>query len=117
MTRETLRYAQLLYLQDRVRRDYSVLPERLRPEFSENPDEIHPQAQTTLAGLLFRTLLDRFGGNVMTAVGAYNGGSGNPNASYAGLVRAVAAYSRKVITQSVIIDSMQSHPVNHCGRR
>lgn len=113
ITRETLRYAQMLYLRDQETRDYSLLPERLRPEAFKDPDEVRTKTLTTFAGLLFRTLLDHFDGNLMQAVGAYNGGRGKPNLSYAASVSVAAVYARRVIVHSVIADSKQSN----AGRR
>jgi hypothetical protein len=105
ITRETLRYAQLLYLRDRQTRDYNGLPEGLRPVVLQNPDDIPPETLTTYAGLLFRDLLNRFDGDVMRAVGAYNGGAQYPNPAYADSVRVVARYARRVIVHGVALDS------------
>jgi hypothetical protein len=105
ITRETLRYAQKLYIQDRQNRDYSALPERLRPEVSSDPDAIKPETLTTFSGLLLRNLLDRFDGNVMQAVGAYNGGVQKPNLGYAQSVRVVAIYARNAISHAVALES------------
>jgi hypothetical protein len=82
ITRETLRYAHSLYLKDR--RDYLQLPERLRPPMELGPTGVETAVLTTYAGILFRDLLDRFGGDVAMAVGAYNGGPGRPNAAIRG---------------------------------
>ena len=101
ITRETLRQAQSLYLDDRRTRDYSQLPDRLRPVINPDPDDIQPETLTTYAGLLFHTLLDRFHGNVMQAVGAYNGGVDNPNLGYAESVRNVALFARAVLTHAI----------------
>ena len=101
ITRETLRYVHSLYLADR--RDYSLLPERLRPPKEVNLDEPDPEVLTTYAGLLFRKLLDRFDGDVSTAVGAYNGGPGNPNPRYEEGVRTVAEYARRVMQQAAAL--------------
>ena len=101
ITRETLRYVHNLYLADR--RDYSVLPERLRPPKEVNLDEPDPEVLTTYAGLLFRKLLDQFNGDISTAVGAYNGGPGNPNPRYEGGVRMVADYARRVMQQAAAL--------------
>ncbi|HKQ88270.1 MAG TPA: hypothetical protein VJS43_16040 [Candidatus Acidoferrales bacterium] len=97
ITRETLRYAQLLYLRDRSTRDYSVLPEALRPSTFQDPDEVEPETLATYAGLLLRNLLDRFHGDIMQAVGAYNGGSQNPNPDYARSVHAIGQYARRMV--------------------
>lgn len=101
ITRETLRRAQALYLEDRKTRDYSLLPERLRPEITANPDDVQPETLTTYAGLLFRTLLDHFDGNIIQALGAYNGGVDKPNLLYAESVRNVATYARVVLTHAI----------------
>jgi hypothetical protein len=110
ITRETLRRAQSLYLEDRKTRDYSLLPDRLRPEINADPDDIQPETLTTYAGLLFRHLLDHFDGNIMQAVGAYNGGVDKPNLAYADSVRTVAFYARRVITHSVATSSSPFSP-------
>jgi hypothetical protein len=105
ITRETLRYVHKLYLRDR--RDYSTLPEHLRPPKKLNLDEPDPEVLTTYAGLLFRQLLDRFHGDVATAVGAYNGGPRNPNPRYEEGVRMVAEYARQVLQQATVL---RGHP-------
>ena len=97
ITRETLRLAHRLYLKDK--RDYSQLPPRLRPPKKLNLDDVNSEVLTTYAGLLFRYLLDRFDGNVAMAVGAYNGGPGNPNMAYEEGVRRAAAYARRLLEQ------------------
>jgi hypothetical protein len=101
ITRETLRYAQLLFLRDRMTRDYGALPERLRPKVFRDPDDIQPETLTTYAGLLFRNLLNVFDGDVMKAVGAYNGGKQSPNAAYAKSTRIIARYARRVIVHAL----------------
>lgn len=101
ITRETLRYAQLLYLKDRTTRDYSTLPEALRPSIFEDPDDVEPETLTTYAGLILRNLLDRFNGNIMLAIGAYNGGSQDPNPDYANSVQAIAQYARRMVGDAV----------------
>lgn len=98
VTRETLRYAHRLYRKDT--RDYSQLPEHLRPPQELNLDEVSPGVLTTYAGLFFRNLLDRFDGDVATAVAAYNGGPGNPNMRYQEGVKLVAEYARRVMEQA-----------------
>jgi hypothetical protein len=95
ITRETLRYAHRLYLKDA--RDYSTLPERLRPEGTLDFELLKTSSLTTYAGLIFRDLIDRFGGDVQKAVGAYNGGVKNPNARYENGVRLVADYFRSIL--------------------
>jgi hypothetical protein len=95
ITRETLRYAHTLYVQDK--RDYSQLPERLVPPKDLELDVTNTHILTTYAGLLLRNLLDRFDGNIEKAVGAYNGGPRNPNLQYATGVQTVAEYARNVL--------------------
>jgi hypothetical protein len=108
--RETIRYAQLLYLRDRHIRDYSALPENLRPVLLQDPDQVQPETMTTYAGVIFRNLLDRFQGNVMKAVGAYNGGTLNPNPAYADSVRAIANYVRRMVVNAVAIEAEAHSP-------
>lgn len=103
ITRETLRYVHRLYLAD-DERDYTALPERLRPPKALNLDEPDPAVLTTYAGLLFRHLLDRFDGDVVTAVGAYNGGPNNPNLQYGEGVRIIAEYARRVMQQAAVLN-------------
>ena len=102
ITRETLRYAHALFLRDK--RDYSKLPVRLRPPKQLDFEKIDSHVLTTYAGLLFRDLLDHFDGNVEDAVGAYNGGAGNPNRHYAAGVQLVADYARRVLTQAAYLN-------------
>lgn len=102
ITRETLRYAHRLYLNDT--RDYSQLRAALRPHKELNPDDVDPEVLTTYAGLLFRDLLDRFHGDVASAVGAYNGGPGNPNPRYEEGVRMVADYARRVMEHAAALN-------------
>jgi hypothetical protein len=102
ITRETLRYAQKLYLKDT--RDYSQLPPALQPPRELDPDDVDPEVLTTYAGLLFRDLLDRFHGDVARAVGAYNGGPGNPNSHYEEGVRMVADYARRVMEHAAVLN-------------
>jgi hypothetical protein len=97
ITRETLRYAHELYRRDE--RDYSVLPQRLRPSASLDLDNPDQHVLTTYAGLLFRDFLDHFSGDVQKAVGAYNGGAGNPNLEYSAGVEMVATYARRILEQ------------------
>jgi hypothetical protein len=80
ITRETLRYAHRLYEHDG--RDYERLPAGLRPAPALDLDAVDARVLTVYAGLLFRDLLDRCGGDVDCAVGAYNGGLRNPNYLY-----------------------------------
>jgi hypothetical protein len=102
ITRETLRYAHQLYLADE--RDYSQLPERLRPSKDLDLDKIDSHVLTTYAGLLLRDLLERFGGDVTKAIGAYNGGPNNPNLMYAEGVSTVANYARNVLQQAALMN-------------
>ncbi|HEY8716012.1 MAG TPA: hypothetical protein VIM00_11590, partial [Candidatus Acidoferrum sp.] len=68
---------------------------------------IQSETLTTFAGLLIRNLLDYFDGDIMKAVGAYNGGPGKPNAGYAKSVRNVARYARQVIMHGAAMASVQ----------
>jgi hypothetical protein len=102
ITRESLRYAQKLYLQDK--RDYTLLPERLRPPKKLDLDHLDADVLTTYAGLLLRDLLDRFNGDVTLAAAAYNGGFDKPNLRYAAGVEMVADYARRVIGRAVEMD-------------
>jgi hypothetical protein len=101
ITRETLRHAHRLFLKDT--RDYSSLPEHLRPPKELNLKDVPPEVLTTYAGLFFRELLDRFHGDVAAAVGAYNGGPGNPNARYEAGVRLVAGQARRVLEHAAAL--------------
>ena len=98
ITRETLRYAHELYRKGHW--DYTLLPEHLRPPAELDLNEIEAAHLTTYAGLLFRDLIDRFQGDVASAVGAYNGGPGNPNMKYERGVRMVANYARRMLEQA-----------------
>jgi hypothetical protein len=98
ITRETLRLVHNLYLRDK--RDYTQLPEHLRPPRELKVNEVNPEVLTTYAGLLLRDLLDRFNGDVSLAVGAYNGGPGNPNMRYQEGVRAAALHARSVLEKA-----------------
>ena len=101
ITRETLRYTHKLYLHDK--RDYSRLPEALRPPRELDLDRVEPRVLTTYAGLLFRELLDRCGGDVDRALGAYNGGLRNPNMIYAQGVRAAAEHARSLMEHAALL--------------
>lgn len=101
ITLDTLRYEERLYRRDLRQRDYSVLPERLQPQITRDPRKIPPETLTTYAGLLFRHLLNHFHGNIMKAVGAYNGGADNPNLAYAHSVHRIEQYARRVIVHAV----------------
>jgi Transglycosylase SLT domain len=105
ITRETLRYAELLCLRDQRTRDYCRLPARLRPRFEQDPDDLQPETLTTYAGLLFRSLLDHFDGSVTQAVGAYNGGEENLNLAYAESVRTIAQYAHRVIANAARVET------------
>ncbi len=102
ITRETLRFAHSLYLQDRSR-DYSKLPARLLPPRELDIDHVPPETLTTYAGLLLRYLLDHFHGDVSLAVGAYNGGPGSPNSTYEMGVSRVAEYARRILDRAALI--------------
>lgn len=95
ISRETLRAAHQLYLKDK--RHYDQLPPRLRPPRQLDVNSVNSEVLTTYAGLLLRDLLDRFGGDVGQAIGAYNGGVRNPNPTYAAGVKIAALYARKVL--------------------
>ncbi len=98
ITRETLRYAHALFLADK--RDYSKLPERLIPPRKLDLNRIDSHVLTTYAGLLLRSLLDHFHGDVQKAEGAYNGGIGRPNLQYAEGVAKVADYAHRVLSMA-----------------
>ncbi len=102
ISRETLRYAHLLYLKDT--RNYELLPARLRPPQKLDLNSLNDEVLTTYAGLLLRDLLDRFGGDLDKAIGAYNGGVRSPNPAYASGVKTVAAYARRVIEHATLLD-------------
>ena len=102
ITRETLRYAHRLYRQGEW--DYSLLPAHLQPPEQLDFDNIDPSHLTTYAGLLFRDLLNRFEGDIARAVGAYNGGPGNPNMRYEQGVRIVANYARRMLEQAARLE-------------
>lgn len=95
ISRETIRSAHQLYLKDK--RDYSKLSPHLRPPRELDLNAVTGDQLTTYAGLVLRNLLDRFGGDVDRAVGAYNGGVGNPNPNYAANVKNIALYARRVL--------------------
>ena len=96
ITRETLRYVHALCMHDH--RDYDALPARLRPPKRLDLDRVDEHVLTTYAGMLLRTLLDYFHGNVTKAEGAYNGGEGSPNLDYAEGVAEVATYAHRVLS-------------------
>lgn len=101
ITRETLRHAHRLFLKDT--RDYSALPAHLRPPKRFDVNDVAPEVLTTYAGLFLRELLDRFNGDVATAVGAYNGGPGNPNPKYEAGVRVIAQHARTVLEHAAAL--------------
>jgi hypothetical protein len=106
ISRETLRYAHLLYLKDT--RNYELLPARLRPPEKLDLNSLNDQVLTTYAGLLLRDLLDHFGGDVDKAIGAYNGGVRSPNPAYTSGVKTVAEYARRVIEHAPVLDGQDS---------
>ncbi len=97
VTRQTLRRAHELYLQDTDTRDYSQLPDRLRPPLELDFDQVSTPVLTTYAALWLRHLLDSCDGDEACAEGAYNGSVQSPNPRYAHGVELVAAYARRVI--------------------
>lgn len=109
ITRESLRFAHMLY--ERDDRDYALLPARLRPSEDFRLDAKRPAVLTTYAGLLFRHLIDHFQGDVTLALGAYNGGCGNPQAGYSASVALAAASARRTVEQSMALDGWQVIPV------
>lgn len=112
ITRETLRHAHALFLNDK--REYGQLPERLRPPKVLEMDLTDSHVLTTYAGLVLRDLLDQFGGDVEKAVGAYNGGPRNPNARYAAGVQAVAQYARNVLGRVAAVgEETANHGLDH----
>src|SRR5260370_41969788 len=57
ISRETLRYAHLLYLKDT--RNSELLPSRLRPPQKQDMNSLTDEVLTTYAALLLRDLLER----------------------------------------------------------
>lgn len=114
ITRETLRFAHRIYLQDRVKgtRDYEALPGRLIPQETLYLDEVNSHWLTLYAGVLVRYLLDHFGGDIEKAVGAYNGGIGRPNARYGEHVEAAARHARRVLEQAAALHGMEMREAN-----
>ncbi|MEG9436716.1 hypothetical protein JAO29_11145 [Edaphobacter sp. HDX4] len=98
ITRETLRYAHKLFLEDK--RDYTKLPSRLRPPRHLDLDKVDSHVLTTYAGLLLRNLLDYFHGDAAKAAGAYNGGRIRPNMQYAEGVAMVSDYAHRVLSMA-----------------
>lgn len=105
ITRETLRFAHRIYLEDMKKgaRDYSLLPERLIPQTTLYFDEVNSHWLTLYAGVLMRHLIDHFNGDIEKAVGAYNGGAGNPNPRYEAHVEAAATHARRVLEQAAAL--------------
>lgn len=104
ITRETLRRAHALYLNDT--RDYSALPPRLRPSKKLSFDLDNSEVLTTYAGLLLRHLLDETDGDIPKAVGAYNGSLEKPNYQYAAGVEAVALYARDFLARAAHLNGL-----------
>lgn len=102
VTRQTLRYAHALVAKDT--RDYTQLPEELRPPEKFDIDQVGPRVLTTYAGILLRDLLDRFEGDVMLAVSAYNGGPKRPNLRYGAGVHRAAEHARRVVEQAAVLN-------------
>lgn len=113
VSRETLRAAHQLFLKDK--RDYGKLPPRLRPPRQLDLNSVDNEVLTTYAGLVLRELLDRFGGDVDQAIGAYNGGIRNPNPAYAASVKNVALYARRVLEHAPLpaTKSGSTLPINN----
>ena len=88
----------------------ALSPKCCGPRADLDPNHVEPRVLTVYAGLLFRDLLDRCGGDVNTALGAYNGGLKNPNMTYARGVSAVR-HARNVMEHAAVL----SGPV--VGRR
>jgi len=110
ITRETLRAAHQLYLKDK--RDYRLLPARLRPPRALDLNSMDDAVLTTYAGLLLRSLLDHFGGDVDKATGAYNGGVRAPNPAYASGVKTVAIYARRILEHATALDDPATNAQN-----
>jgi len=106
---ESLRFAHLLYMRDD--RDYALLPARLRPSGDFRADAARPDVLTTYAGLLFRHLIDHFQGDLTLALGAYNGGSGDPQPAYSASVAVAAASARRTVEESTALAGWQVIPV------
>jgi hypothetical protein len=106
---ESLRFAHRLY--ERDGRSYALLPAQLRPTEDFRLDEDRPEVLTTYAGLIFRHLIDHFQGDIGLALGAYNGGCGDPNPHYSASVAMAAASARKTVEQSMALNGWQVIPV------
>jgi hypothetical protein len=115
ITRETLRHAHRLYLKDK--RDYSTLPPHLRPPQEFDVDNVPPDVLTTYAALFLRELFDRFDGDVALAVGAYNGGPGNPNPRYEAGVRAAAEHARNIMERAAVLKGIPAVPLRSLPHR
>lgn len=102
ITRETLRYVHRLFLKDK--RDYNQLAKHLIPPHDLDVNNIDPDVLTTYAGLLVRELLDYFKGDAALAIGAYNGGPGNPNMQYESGVRTAAQHARTVLERAAALN-------------
>jgi hypothetical protein len=105
ISRETIRSAHQLYLKDK--RDYSKLSPHLRPPRELDLNSVTADQLTTYAGLVLRNLLDRFDGDIERAIGAYNGGVGNPNQNYAASVKSIALYARRVLEHAPLPSAHQ----------
>jgi hypothetical protein len=110
ISRETLRAAHQLYLNDK--RDYRLLPARLRPPRELHLNSVDDAVLTTYAGLLLRGLLDHFGGDIEKATGAYNGGVHAPNPAYASGVKTVAVYARRILEHASVLDDPATNAKN-----
>ena len=113
ISRETVRSAHQLYLKDK--RDYSKLPPRLRPARELDLNTLRSEQLTTYAGLVLRNLLDRFDGDLDRAIGAYNGGAGNPNRAYASNVKSIALYARRVLEHAPLPALRSREPYSREG--
>ena len=109
ISRESMRFAHLLYMRDD--RDYALLPARLRPSGDFRADAARPDVLTTYAGLLFRHLIDHFEGDIAMALGAYNGGCGDPQPAYSASVAVAAASARRTVEESTALVGWQVIPV------
>jgi len=105
ITQQTLRFAHRLTQKDS--RDYGTLPSHLRPPRDFHPSRVIPEVLTTYAGVLLRDLLDRFGGEVLKAVGAYNGGPARPNLVYASGVERAARHARSIVEQAAALNGIR----------
>jgi hypothetical protein len=106
---ESMRFAHVLYVRDD--RDYALLPARLRPSGDFRTDVARPAVLTTYAGLLFRHLIDHFQGEITLALGAYNGGCGDPQPAYSASVAVAAASARRTVEESTALIGWRVIPV------